>query len=844
MQDCCDACNTDDACKAWNFVVDGNTCYLHTATEPVVQQPGHIAGTKGPAPSPVPFPPSVDCQSSPQKDFPFCDSSLHVAARATDLVGRLTLDEKIAQTSTIAPAISRLGINAYNWRSNCVHGWTNGPDPWPGGTTWTVFPNPMAAAAGFNFSALYSAGDVTGVEGRALHNIALQANGGASPEAAGLQCFSPNVNLLRDSLWGRAEETFGGDPYVVSRMGVAYTRGLQEPTQLIPNAPTGILKVGACAKHFAVHNGPDALRETFIANVTTFDLYDAYLPQYEAQARDAAVVQIMPAYSSVRSPGSPDGNPDCANPYLLKTIFREQFGMPNVSVCSDNGGVAMVFTTHHFVKTAEEAAAVSINAGTDLDLGHDDIFPDNLGQAVTDKLVDTTTIDGAVTRSMMLRMRLGDFDPASEVPYQRIGADMLNTQYAQDLNLQIAHDAITMLRNQRGFLPVQSAALKGKTIAVVGPTRDQSALANYAGIPSKVITPLDGFNNWAKANGATVADAPGCFDVVCSNSSGIAAATAAAKAAELTVVFVGLDSTVEGEGHDRAETTCDGASRPRLGLPGCQEQLVEAVAGVTSNVVVVYVHGGPVSSTAAMTAPGVAAVLDTYYNGPLSGQAVVDVITGVVSPGGRLPYTIFNESASFQLDDFENYHIAQGDGFTYRYFNGNASQIQAPFGAGLSYASFQYTNGPKSSMHNPCDQANFTVTLTNTASGFDGVADEVVMAIVQPPGGGKSFPGSANSTATVPFSQTFWFDRVSLARGASTTITVPVDPWSLSVVNDDGDRVILPGLHTISIGGGQAGQSSFSSSNVVVTTWEVAGDGATRAAACPGLTRHCFGCRR
>ena len=463
---------------------------------------------------PPPPPQSVMCESSPQSSYPFCNYSLDFVSRTNDLVGRLNTTELINQTSSIAPAISRLGINAYNWRSNCVHGWAKSGGSWLDGLYWTVFPAPIGLGATFDTILLNMAGKITSDEGRALHNVMLQNNSGASTEAAGVNCFSPNVNLFRDPRWGRGQETYGEDPYLLSMLGVAYTRGLQEGTD------SKYLKVAACAKHYAVHSGPEELRLGFVANVSLYDLHDTYLPAFKSQVLAAKVAQIMPAYSGVRVPGlSDDGAPDCANKYLLKTVLREGFNVPNISVCSDNGGIYFVYQPHQYVDSPEMSAAVSMNASTDLDLGHDMVYTDYLQKAIDKHLVEVETIREAVWRSFYLRMRLGDFDPPLEVPYQSIGQDHLNTADNQALNLEATVKSIVLLKNKNNFLPISSSSLK--KIAIIGPNANNSRvlLSNYEGIPSKSITIQDGIVGYLGSS-TTVSTAMGCPNVTCPSKDG------------------------------------------------------------------------------------------------------------------------------------------------------------------------------------------------------------------------------------------------------------------------------------------------------------------------------------
>ena len=457
---------------------------------------------------------SVLCQSGTQAAFPFCNDTLDFAARADDLLGRLTVEEMINQTSSIAPAISRLGINAYNWRSNCLHGWSKSGGKWESNLKWTVFPAPIGLGATFDTDLLFRAGQITSDEGRALHNVMLQAFKGESTEAAGLNCFSPNVNLFRDPRWGRGQETYGEDPYLLSMLGVAYTRGLQEGDD------PKYLKVAACAKHYVVHSGPEELRTGFVANVSLYDLYSTYLPAFKSQVLAGKVAQMMPAYSGVRVPKfSDDGAPDCANKYILKTILRGEFNAPNISVCSDNGGIAFVVAPHKYVSTPEEAAAVSMNASTDLDLGFDRIYSHHLQNALNEHLVDEQNIKDAVWRSFHLRMRLGDFDPPSKVKYQSIGANHLDTSENQEANVEAAVKSIVLLKNKDGFLPLVPSSLK--SIAIIGPNANSESvlLSNYEGIPSEIVTIEKGITDLL-GDSVKVSTAPGCHNATCSDMNG------------------------------------------------------------------------------------------------------------------------------------------------------------------------------------------------------------------------------------------------------------------------------------------------------------------------------------
>ena len=724
--------------------------------------------------------PSVDCQSQPQASYPFCDPKLSPQDRATDLVSRLTLEELINQTSSIAPNISRLGINAYNWRSNCLHGWakSGGPD-WLG-YTWTVFPAPINLAATFDKALVLQAGQVTSTEGRALHNEIMAHYNGSSQEASGLNCFSPNVNLLRDPRWGRAEETYGEDPYLISQQSVAYTKGLQQ------GSDPHYVKVAACAKHYAVHSGPDQLRSTFTANVTLHDLYDTYLAAFQSQVMGGQAMQMMPAYSGMRCKYEPSGAPDAANMFLLRTVLREQFGAPNISVSSDNGGVSEVYETHHYVATAEEAAAVCMNASTDIDLGHDLIYPGYLPKAVADGLVEVDTIKDAVWRSFYLRIRVGDFDPVSMVPYQMINASQLNTSESHALNYRAAQESMVLLKNS-GNLPLKASSLK--KLAVIGPNGNSSTvlLSNYEGIPAFVITILEGLQEAVNGTGIQVEYASGCSDVKCSNISEFQNVLNIVGGADYVIAVMGLDGSVEGEGHDRANTTCESHPVDNLALPGCQGALLEAVIAVNPQVILVLINGGPVSIPNLYTNKGVVGIVEAFYPGPLGGRAVADVLFGKYNPGGKMPYTLFNSTKDVPIA--VDYNMTTPPGRTYRYYTGKPL---VPFGYGLSYTKFGYSKlALSAAIIKPCDSLNVSASVQNTGQV---AGDEVVQVYVEPPKiTGKPF---------IPNIQLLGFERVSLQVSEMHTGHYELNPYLLSLVDEDGEHYLFPGLYTVVVTGG------------------------------------------
>eukprot|EP00128_Syssomonas_multiformis_P007029 Colp12_sorted_trinity150504_noHs@26791 len=520
--------------------------------------------------------------------YPFQNWSLPLPLRVNDLVSRLTLEEQIQQTWSEAPAVERLGIKAYNWRSNCVHGWTANGGKWDQNDVWTNFPEPIGLGATFDKELLQKAGDVTATEGRALHNIGLQRFNGTSTEARGLNCFAPNVNLLRDPRWGRNQETFGEDPYLISTMGLAYTIGLQG------GVGERYLKVAACAKHYAVHDGPENTRSHFIANVTLHDLFDTYLPQFRALVQEGDIATVMCAYSGTQYSNNA---PDCASPFMLQEVLRGRLGFKG-AVISDNHAVEYVQNAHHFVETMEEAAAVCLNATCDSDLGPDKIYSQYLGAAVAQGLVSAQTVAQSVQRLMEVRFRLGDFDPAEVVPYSQLGHESLDTAGHRALNRRAARESLVLLKNH-GILPLVPKA--GLKIAVVGPNANSTSaiLGNYEGRPSQCPTIYQAFVE--RLNGlATVEYAGGCKDAKCTSSALFPQALQMAKDADVIIAALGLEQSISKEGMDWTEGyPCDGHTGGQVGgLPGCQYPLLQQLSALGKPVILIIVSGSP------MTLPG------------------------------------------------------------------------------------------------------------------------------------------------------------------------------------------------------------------------------------------------
>ena len=724
---------------------------------------------------------NVDCANKPQSEYLFCKFGADPMQRALDLVSRLTTEELINQTSNKASAIPRLGIKDYNWRSNCLHGWSESKGKWREDLKWTVFPAPIALAATFDADLVRTIGGITATEGRALHNEMLRTLNGSSREAAGLNCFSPNVNLLRDPRWGRAQETFGEDPYLISVLGTAYTRGLQE------GPDKKYLLVASCAKHFAVHSGPEDLRYQFVSSVSMHDLYDTYLPAFRSQVMGAKVSQVMPAYSGLRCYKQTDGAPDVANPFLLKTLLREEFQAPNISVCSDFDALEFIITQRAYVMSFQEAAGLSMNASTDIDLGDDLVYTNYLQIALTQNLVTLDTIKKAVTRSILLRMRLGDFDPPSKVIYQSIDKNSIDTQFNRETNLKAAQESIVLLKNTEKALPLDKTKLKN--LVILGPNAFDpgTQLSSYEGIPAFTMSVYEGILEAVKNSNITLGQAFGCNNVRCESSYTYEYVLRLVSDAEYVIMVMGLkDGVVEGESTDRVQTMCDGETMPLLGLPGCQRNFVEAVAQM-KKVILVLFNGGPVSIPNLLHNHNVVGIIEAFYPGGFGGAAVADVLFGNYNPSGKMPVSVYESEIDLPL--FTNYDMNAPPGRTYRY---SSRKPLIPFGFGLSYADFKYKNltlVPE--LLNACDSLLVNVTLQNESPQRAG--EEIVQVYLVPVN--ISLP-----KYFTPLNELIGFRRISLSPKQTGSVLFTINAYLLSLVNADGDRYLYPGVYLIQLG--------------------------------------------
>ncbi len=580
--------------------------------------------------------------------------------RARALVAQMTLDEKIRQMMHAAPAIERLGIPAYNWWNESLHGVARAG-------TATVFPQAIGLAATFDEDLIEEVADAIATEGRAKYNM--QQEFGDTDIYKGLTFWSPNINIFRDPRWGRGHETYGEDPYLTSRLGVRYIKGLQGDDE-------NYLKAAACAKHFAVHSGPEGLRHSFNAEVSIQDLYETYLPAFKACVQEAHVEAVMGAYNRT------NGEPCCGSELLLVKILREEWGFDG-HVVSDCWAIKDFHENHKVTSNAVESVALAVNKGCDLNCGSLFVF---LKDAVEQGLVTEEQIDQAVTRLMTTRMKLGMFDDPEKVPYSSIKYTEVDSRTMRELNLKTARASLVLLKNDNNILPLDKSKIK--TIGVIGPNANnrRALVGNYEGTASRYITPLEGIQDYV-GDDVRVLYSEGCDifkDRISNLSQGndrISEVKGVCKESDVVIVCLGLDATLEGEEGDTGNQFASG-DKPDLKFPGLQEEVLRTAVESGKPVILLVLTGSAMDLSWA--SEHVDAIMQCWYPGAQGGRAIAEVLFGDYSPQGKLPITIYRSTE--ELPEFTDYSMK---GRTYRYMEQEALY---PFGYGLSYTDFEVSD--------------------------------------------------------------------------------------------------------------------------------------------------------
>ncbi len=581
-------------------------------------------------------------------DYPFQDPGIPLDMRVDDLVFRLTLEEKAGMMVNQSPAIERLGIPAYNWWNECLHGVGRAGRA-------TVFPQAIAMAATFDDELIKEVAAAISDEARAKHHAALRK--GNRAQYTGLSFWTPNINIFRDPRWGRGQETYGEHPYLTSRMGAAFVRGLQ-------GDHPKYLKASACAKHFAVHSGPEESRHYFNALPDETDFRETYLPAFRALV-DAGVESVMCAYNRLYD------EPCCGSKYLLHEILREEWGFQG-HIVTDCGALDDIWLRHKVVDEKVEAAVMAANAGVNLNCGS--VYR-HLPEAVQRGLVEEAIIDANLKQLLRTRFRLGLLDPEELVPWSDLPPEIVNNERHRELAYKTASKSVVLLKNN-GALPLDADV--PKSILVAGPTAaDMTALmANYNGFSGNMVTILEGINNTVDA-GTTVDYSQGfLFD-----NDSLFHGFWRASMADIIIVCIGLNTLLEGEEGD-AMFNPHGGDRSVIELPSNQTAYVKEMKkrNPDKKIIVIITGGGAVALGEINELAD--AILFAWYPGEQGGNAIADILFGKVNPSGKLPVTFYRSTDD--LPAFGDYHMK---GRTYRFFEGKPLY---PFGYGLGYSEFVY----------------------------------------------------------------------------------------------------------------------------------------------------------
>jgi len=677
------------------------------------------------------------------------------AARIDDLLARMTLAEKTSQLLHNSPAIKRLGIPAYDWWSEALHGVARAGRA-------TVFPAPIGLAATFDPQLLTQIGTAIAAEVRAKHHAAVRQ--GMHGRYQGITVWAPNINIFRDPRWGRGQETYGEDPCLTGTLGAAFVKGLQGDDPHYMN-------VAACAKHYAVHSGPEKLRHCFDARVSQKDLWETYLPAFQALV-EAGVEAVMGAYNRT------NGEPCCGSKTLLQDILRARWGFQG-HVVSDCWAVRDFHEHHKVTSRAPESAALAINTGCDLNCG---CTFERMGDAVAEGLVSETTVDRALRNLLRTRFKLGMFDPRKQVPYARVSTKVVNCAAHRALARAAAAKSIVVLKNKNGLLPLKQDI---RSVAVLGchAANVDVLLGNYSGVSGTLVTILEGITQNVSPQCAVQYRA-GCL-VSTPNANPLDWSASEAKAADVTVVVLGLSSLLEGEEGDAIASASTG-DRTAIELPPHQAEFLKTLRAAGKPIILVLTGGGAIAIPEEHE--WLDAIVFAWYPGEEGGHAVADVLFGEVNPAGRLPVSF--PRATAQLPPFEDYAM---DNRTYRYMR---DEPLYPFGFGLSYTTFAYSNPQLGRARMSAgDTTRITVTVTNTGAR---AGDEVVQLYIT----------DCEASVRVPQCALKAFTRVTLQPGAAREVAFEITPAMLALVDNEGAARVEPGTFVISVGGTSPGARS------------------------------------
>lgn len=660
------------------------------------------------------------------------DASQSIELRVKDILSKLTIEEKISLLGYQSHEVPRLGIPAYNWWNEALHGVARAGEA-------TIFPQAIGMAATFNDDLLKQVSTVISTEARAKYNLAIAQD--RHLQYMGLTFWTPNINIFRDPRWGRGQETYGEDPFLTGRMGSAFVKGLQ-------GDDPKYLKTSATAKHFAVHSGPEATRDKFNALVDEKDLRETYLYAFHELVQNK-VESVMSAYNAI------NGVPNSINKVLLTDILRKEWGFKG-HVVTDCGALDNVYTQHKALPTAVEVAAAAIKAGVDLDCST--ILQNDGIAAIKKGLLTEKEVDQALGALLRTEFKLGFYDDPAANPYHGYGADSVHNEAHLALARKIAQQSMVLLKNNNNVLPLKKSNYS--SIMVVGPNAASldAMIANYHGTSSKVINFVEGITGSVDKATRVEYDL-GCDYKDTTHFGGIWAAGNA----DATIAVIGLSPVLEGEAGD-AFLSESGGDKKTLSLPASEIAFMKELRkGIKNKPLIAVITAGSDVDVSAIE-PYADAIIFAWYPGEQGGNALADLIFGEVSPSGHLPLTFYKDMSN--LPNYSDYNMK---GRTYRYYNG---PVQYPFGFGLSYTSFAYNlDGKLKTAYKKADTLTVNVNVKNTGK-FNG--DEVVQAYIKYP-----------AIDRMPVKELKSFKRVSVEQGkeGSVTLKIPVQDlqkWDLA----------------------------------------------------------------
>ena len=670
----------------------------------------------------------------------YFDESLSDEERVDDLIDQMTLEEKASQLRHNSSSVKRLGIPFYNWWNEALHGVARAGAA-------TVFPQPIGLAASFDSDFLETIGDIVATEGRAKYNEQTRKNDRGLYKA--LTFWSPNTNIFIDLRWGRGHETYGEDPYLTSRLGVSYIKGLQGDKKR--------LKSAACVKHFAAHSGPEKGRHSFDSVVSRKDLTETYFPAFEACVKEGKAEGVMGGYNRL------NGEPVCGSYQLIQGLLRNTWGFRGYYV-SDCGAIKDFHMHHRVTDNPIESAALALKSGCDLNCGAIYLY---ILQAYEKGLLKEEDIDQAVCHVMMTRMRLGMFDSKTE--YDEISYEENDTPVHHKAALKAAEESMVLLKND-GILPLKKEKLK--SVAVIGPNADSREIlkGNYNGTATEQYTILEGIRREVGEK-VRIYYSEGSHlyrenvEALAETNDRISEAVSMAERSDVVFLCLGLDTRLEGEEGD-ANNSYAGADKKDLEFPKAQKDLMEAVCGIGKPVIFIISTGSAMNLTYAEEYGN--AILQTWYPGQMGGIAAANILFGNVVPSGKLPVTFYHSAE--ELPDFEVYSMKNR---TYRFMEHEALY---PFGYGLSYGKFVYKDlqvekGKWDERETICVKVNVT-----NISGYD--CDEIVQIYVK-------LMGSPLAVLNHSLVQ---FQRIALRQGETKAVSLNVKTECFQIVSEEGRR--------------------------------------------------------